>query len=265
MPETKRTVKATRSAALPASPPSPHPSPWGPVRSREAQRLVKREAVLRTAAQLFNEKGYLASTLEEVAERLNVSKPTVYYYVDSKDAILFECVRIGLEMLQAAIREVDAAGGSAIDKLLAAMRQYAKIVTMDFGMCVIRVGEDPLPPAARLKLRRMKAGLDHEFRALIRQGIAEGSIAPCDPKLAAFTIAGALSWIGRWYRPDGGLEPAAIAEHCIRTLMLGLCGTSALPAALAALPAAKPATKPAARAVARRSAAQRRGPPHPSR
>jgi len=102
------------------------------------------------------------------------------------------------------------------------MRQYVEIVTMDFGMCVIRVGEDPLPPESRQKLRRMKAALDREFRELIRQGIAEGSIVDCDPKLAAFTFAGALSWIGRWYRPGGGLEPAEIAEQCIRVLIDGL-------------------------------------------
>ena len=137
------------------------------------------------------------------------------------------------------------------------MARFILEVRREWGVTVLMVEHD----MARLKLRRMKAGLDHEFRALIRQGIAEGSIAPCDPKLAAFTIAGALSWIGHWYRPGGRLEPAAIAEHCIHTLTLGLCGTPALPAARAALPAAKPA----ARAVAMRSTAQRRGPPHPSR
>src|SRR5215207_4044197 len=113
-------------------------SPLPPARDRAGQRALKREAVLRAAAQLFNEKGYAASTLDEVAERLGVSKPTVYYYVQSKDEILFECVRTGLELLQKAIREVDAAGGRAIDKLVAGMRQYVEIVTMDFGMCVIR-------------------------------------------------------------------------------------------------------------------------------
>lgn len=207
---------------MPEAKAPPIASPWGPVRGRAQQRALKREAVLRTAAQLFNEKGYAASTLDEVAERLGVSKPTVYYYVDSKDAILLECVRAGLEMLQRAIREVDARGGRAIDKLDAAMRAYVDIVTQDFGMLVIRVGEESLPPEARQKVRRMKAGLDMEFRELIRQGIAEGSIVPCDPRLAAFTLAGALSWIGRWYRPDGGLDPKAIADHCIGVLMQGL-------------------------------------------
>ena len=198
------------------------PSPWGAVRGRAQQRLLKREAVLRMAAQLFNEKGYVASTLDEVAERLGVSKPTVYYYVKSKDEILFECVRTGLEMLEEAISEVEAAGGHAMEKLLAAMHKYAEIVPQDFGMCVIRVGEDPLPPESQRKLRGMKAGLDRVFRDLISQGIAEGSIAPCDPKIAAFTLAGALSWIGRWYRPDGEMDRKAIADGCIAVLMGGL-------------------------------------------
>jgi len=201
----------------------PLASPWGTVRDREQQRALKREAVLRTAAQLFNEKGYAASTLDEVAERLGVSKPTVYYYADSKDAILLECVRIGLEMLRTAIRAVDAQGGRAIDKLVAAMRQYAEIATLDFGMCVIRVGEDPLPPESQRALRNFKSKLDTHFRELVRRGIEEGSIRPCDPKIAAFTLAGALSWIGRWYRPGGPLAPEEIARQCIDLLTSGMC------------------------------------------
>ena len=185
-------------------------------------RSSKREAVLRTAAQVFNEKGYLASTLDEVAERLSVTKPTLYYYVKNKEEILFECVRIGLTMLQDAIHEVGASGGTAIDKLTAAMRKYTEIVTMDFGMCVIRVGEDPLSPDSQVKLRRIKAAIDLEFRELIIQGIAEGSIQPCDPKVAAFTIAGAISWVARWYQPNGDLSVDTIADQCIHLLTEGL-------------------------------------------
>ena len=201
-------------------------SPWTPVQDRAQVRIKarinKREAVLRTAAQVFNEKGYLASTLDEVAERLNVTKPTLYYYVKNKEEILFECVRIGLTMLQEAIHDVGASGGSAADKLTAAMRKYTEIVTMDFGMCVIRVGEDPLPAESQQKLRRIKAAIDLEFRELIAQGIAEGSLKPCDPKIAAFTIAGAISWVARWYQPDGDLSVDTIADQCIRLLSTGL-------------------------------------------
>ena len=197
-----------------------HPSPWSGDRNRE--REIKRDAVLRAAAQAFNENGFHATSLDDVARRLNVTKPTLYYYVKSKNEILFECVRIALEMLKAAIDEAGAAKGSALDKLTLAMRKYVGIVTTDFGMCLIRIGEDPLPSESRKKLRGLKAGVDRELRRLISQGIAEGSLAPCDPKMAAFTLAGALSWIGRWYRPDGPLTPDEIAAHCLAVLMNGV-------------------------------------------
>jgi len=214
-------------------------SPWAPSAEREQVRIDKREAVLRMAAQVFNEKGYLAATLDEVAERLHVTKPTLYYYVKNKDEILYECVRIGLTMLQDAITEVGASGGTALDKLVAAMHKYTEIVTMDFGMCLIRVGEDPLPPESQRKLRRIKAAIDLEFRELIRQGIVEGTIAPCDPKLAAFTLAGALSWIGRWYRPEGAWTPDEIARQCIALLSNGLCVQKTTPVAAKSAPRRK--------------------------
>ncbi|MFZ5512537.1 MAG: TetR/AcrR family transcriptional regulator [Pseudomonadota bacterium] len=227
------------------------PSPWSHRRDRDKEREIKREAVLRVAAQLFNEKGFHATSLDEVAERLHVTKPTLYYYVKNKDEILFECVRIGLEMMQAAIAEAGKSGGTAMDKLIAAMRQYALIVTMDFGMCLIRVGEDPLPPESRRRLRGLKAKIDREFRALIEQGIAEGSLQPYDPKIAAFTLAGALSWIGRWYRPDGPLRPEDIADQSIAVLMNGLFHRA--PAPPPAKGAASSATGKGAAARSRRT------------
>jgi AcrR family transcriptional regulator len=211
----------TKAAALKAINHTPA-SPWRTVRDRGHDREIKRDAVLRIAAQIFNEKGFHATSLDEVAERLNVTKPTLYYYVKSKDEILAECVRTGLEMMQSAIARAGESGGTALDKLVAAMRQYAEIVTMDFGMCLIRVGEDPLPPASRDALRRLKAEIDHEFRHLIELGVADGSLRQVDPKLAAFTLAGALSWIGRWYRADGELSPEQIADHCINVLLGGI-------------------------------------------
>lgn len=205
-------------------------SPWDKSRDIKHERDVKRDAVLRTAAQIFNEKGFHATSLDEVAERLQISKPTLYYYVKNKDDILFQCVSRGLDMMQEAIRVVGQSGGTAHDKLVAAMRQYAEIATMDFGMCVIRVGEDPLPPESRSALRKMKGAIDFEFRELIRQGIAEGSMTDCDPRMAAFAIAGALSWIGRWYRPDGGQTPRQIADQFIKLIESGLCTPHAVPA-----------------------------------
>ena len=102
------------------------------------------------------------------------------------------------------------------------MRIYADIVMQDFGRCVIRIGEDPLPAPLKKELRRAKAGIDLQFRRLIEAGIAEGSLAPCDPKMAGFMLAGALSWIGRWYREDGDLAPEQIAQQGIELLLNGV-------------------------------------------
>jgi AcrR family transcriptional regulator len=194
-------------------------SPWAPASAREEQREAKRNAVLQTAAQMFNERGFHATSLDDVAARLHVSKPTLYYYVKSKDEILFECVRTGLQMMQTGISETSRSGGTAIEQLIACMRIYGHIVTMDFGMCLIRIGEDPLPPDSRKELRRLKSAIDLEFRRLITSGVEEGSLIPCDPKITAFVIAGALSWIGRWYQPGGEYSAEEVVERVMNTLL----------------------------------------------
>lgn len=184
--------------------------------------MAKRQAVLSTAAQLFNERGFHATSLDDIAARLGVSKPTLYYYVKSKDQILLECVRQGLEMTLEGIEVSRQAGGTALDQLEACMRVYARIVTMDFGMCLIRVGDEQLPPESRKALRRMKAQIDLAFRRLVEAGVQQGLLTPCDPKMTAFMIGGALSWIGKWYDSGGAYSPDEIAEQAVRTLLQGV-------------------------------------------
>jgi AcrR family transcriptional regulator len=110
------------------------------------EREAKHVAVLRTAAQAFYEIGFHNTSLDDIARRLNVTKPTIHYYVRNKEKILFECVRIGLKMLGDVSNDVMGHGGSAYEELTAVMHRYAEIVTMDFGLCVIHVGEELRPP-----------------------------------------------------------------------------------------------------------------------
>ena len=206
-------------------------SPWAGVPDREQQREAKRQAVLQAAAQLLNERGLHATSLDDIAARLNVTKPTLYYYVKNKDEILLQCVRQGLDMMLEGIAASRAAGGKAIDQLMACMQVYARIVTQDFGKCLIRVGDEQVPPESRKELRRLKSAIDLEFRRLVAEGVQEGSLAPCDPKMTAFVIAGALSWIGRWYQPGGEYTAEQVAAQCIDTLMGGVLRRVDVPAA----------------------------------
>lgn len=213
------TAKKTAAKKTPSAPVA---SPWATTTDREQQREAKRNAVLQAAAQMFNERGFHATSLDDIAARLNVSKPTLYYYVKNKDEILLQCVSKGLTMTLEGIEASRRAGGKAMDQLRACMEVYARIVTMDFGMCLIRVGDEQVPPESRKELRRLKSAIDQEFRRLVAAGVEEGSVAPCDPKMTAFVIAGALSWIGRWYQPGGAYSPEDIAQQCIRTLCEGV-------------------------------------------
>ena len=200
------------------------PSPWPQAPAREQQREAKRNAVLSTAAQMFNERGFHATSLDDIAARLQVSKPTLYYYVKNKDEILLECVKKGLHLILEGIEASRQAGGNAVDQLRACMQVYADIVTQPFGMCIIRIGDEEVPEPSRTELRRMKSEIDQAFRRLVAQGVQEGTLAPCDPKMTAFVIAGALSWIGRWYQSGGEYSAAQVAEQCIGTLMHGVLG-----------------------------------------
>jgi hypothetical protein len=68
----------------------------------------------------------------------------------------------------------------------------------------------------------LKRRIDASIRGYIEEGIEDGSIFDCNPKLAAFAAAGAINWIGRWYRPDGGLSADSIATGFADLLARGL-------------------------------------------
>ena len=197
-------------------------SPWLKASEREKERVGKRDAVLSAAVRSFNEKGFHATSLDDVAASLNVTKPTIYYYFASKDEILFECVRLGLAGIKEIAEGVAAAGGSGMDRLRALMRGYAVIMTKDFGMCVIRTADQELSPDSRAKFRSLKHEIDITVRQVVKDGMADGSIARGDPLLMTFTLAGALNWIARWYEPGGQLSAEAVADSVVENLVLGL-------------------------------------------
>ncbi|MBR1126364.1 TetR family transcriptional regulator [Bradyrhizobium lablabi] len=195
---------------------SPSPasqSPWMPFESRRRARDEKREAVLRMAVQLFLEQGYHRTTLNDVAERLNITKPALYNYFSGKDEILYECWAIGQERVDDCLNEIAAGGGSGLAKLRKLIVGYAEVMTTDYGKSLVRFDMRDLTEHNRRIVQLAKRKIDRAFRSYIREGIADGSIKPCDAKLSAFAIAGSLNWIGHWFQPGGKLPPETIAEE----------------------------------------------------
>jgi len=196
----------------------PHPdtldtSPWMPFETRKRARDEKREALLRTAVRLFLEEGYHRTPLSKVAERLNITKMALYNYFGGKEEILAELFRLGSAQYEAGFAAVETMEGDGLTKLRHLIRAYVVIVTADFGMCFARIDDRELPEETRVAVRTAKRRYDSAFRNLIREGVEDGSIRPCDPKLAAFMIIGAMNGIADWYRADGPLSVETLAKE----------------------------------------------------
>lgn len=196
-------------------------SPFPTQQQREQDRAAKRSAVLRAAVQMFNERGFHATSLEDVAASLGISKPTIYHYLGNKDQVLLECVTIGLQQLLEAAAAARADSGKGIDRLRSFLRRYAEVNMDDFGRCVVRTGEEALSPESVRRFRGLKREIDAAMRALIAEGIADGSITAVDPKLLAFTLAGALNWTARWHDPGGPQNEQQIADKMVSILTAG--------------------------------------------
>lgn len=205
-------------------------SPFPNAEQKAEQRAEKRLALLRAAARMFNARGFHATSLDDVAASVGVTKPTIYHYLGNKEQVLLECMTIGLVQLQDAAADARARPGRAIDRLREFLVRYAQVNLADFGQCVIRTGDELLSPAGLERMRGLKRPIDAAMRELIAEGIAEGSIAPHDVKLLAFTIAGALNWPARWYDADGELSAESLAEAMVAMLAAGFAARRETPA-----------------------------------
>ncbi|MGH7898597.1 MAG: TetR/AcrR family transcriptional regulator, partial [Candidatus Binatia bacterium] len=165
---------------------------------------TKRRMALETAARAFNEHGFYKTSLDDIAAELNVTKAALYYYFESKDEILYECHSVAIQQLtETPLAEVDDGSPSGLEKVERLVRRYVPMIVESFGRCLVLVGTQPLEQQNQAKCRAGRRGINDLMVGLIREGIADGSIARCDPKVAAYFIFGTLNWIAQWYR-DGG-------------------------------------------------------------
>jgi hypothetical protein len=89
---------------------------------------------------------------------------------------------------------------------------------------MLRAEDQHLGAAMSRRIKLLKAGIDKRMRALIEAGVADGSVRRCDTRMTAFALAGALNWMGHWYREDATLKPHDIAERFIDVFNHGLRG-----------------------------------------
>lgn len=193
-------------------------SPWS--RDRVAEREEKWEALLHAAARAFAESGYYRTSLDEIAERLGVTKPTLYYYAKSKEELIAAVAARALDQaLEPTSAGPDAPG---IDALRAFLHRYAVTIANDFGRCFAVLSDTDLSAGPGLHLRQQKHLIDRHLRELVERGIADGSIGRCDVRLTAFMLAGAINGIARWYSDKGEMTADAVAMILVDQMTRGL-------------------------------------------
>ena len=170
--------------------------------SRGLQHETKRAAVLSCAAKLFNTKGARSTTLADVAARLGLTKTSLYYYVDTKEDLIYQCYEHSLMRAHRQLDEVLSKPQSPLEHLLSFLEQ--QIITTLQSLD----GEGDYY-AAPLEFASLKAAhrdaLEQEYRRLLkrlierlRAGMAAGDIRECNPVVTMRAIIGALDWSFYW-------------------------------------------------------------------
>jgi AcrR family transcriptional regulator len=174
-----------------------------------------RQEILRTAARLFQQQGYDATSMNDVATALKVSKAGLYHHFQSKDEILFELMNHALNITQE--RVVDRVRGIADpeERLRMLIRWHVEVIlsVRDREITVLLHENHPLPPSLRKRINARKKEYVHFVEKLvfeIQQGRSRRNVSA---RAATFALLGMINWIYQWYKPEGALNSQQIAAQ----------------------------------------------------
>ncbi len=192
-------------------------STWnGAVLGADAQFVAKRQAILREAAASFNRSGYHGTSLTDIAQKLGVSKAALYTYVKSKDELLFYCHEAAMDAAAESARLAREAGGTALEQFCGTLRNYLRLIMSNEACHVVLLEEQALQPDKVAQIIARRDRFEAELRGFVAAGILDGSMAPCNPKLAVFAALGAMNWVQKWYVPGGAWSGEQVAVALVQ-------------------------------------------------
>ena len=188
------------------------------VHVREKRRR-RRAEILHAALRAFRDKGYHATTLENIADLLGVRKAALYHYFPEKEAILYACHQEGLAEVHLHVAEATARYPKASERLAHLIREHVRVMTDTLEGSSLAFEVTALAPEHQAVVIAARDRYERALRDAIVQGVADGEFRDLNPKIPVFAILGAINWIARWYRPEGPLHAAELgtqfAEHLI--------------------------------------------------
>jgi AcrR family transcriptional regulator len=193
---------------------------------REAT-VEPRQEILRTAARLFQQQGYDATSMNDVAAALKLSKGGLYHHFQSKDEILFHIMSHAMEITEERVINVVRRIDGAEERLRTLIRLHIQVVLSpeDREITVMLHENHPLPPALRRKINGRKKDYLHFVEHLIadvqRKRNSQSSVTP---RAAALALVGMINWIYQWYKPDGPLTGDALVTQYTDIFFHGAVG-----------------------------------------
>jgi AcrR family transcriptional regulator len=180
------------------------------------------DSLLDVAVAVFNERGYEATSMDELATRLGVTKSAIYHHVPSKVELLRLALDRALDALSAVLDEPGATTGPAIDRLEHVVRGSVRVLTtqLPFVTLLLRVrGNSPVESAALARRREF----DRVVTDLVRAAEEAGDVrTDVDPAVTSRLLFGTVNSLTEWYRPGRGLDADALADALVTTTFSGL-------------------------------------------
>jgi len=183
--------------------------------------------ICRVAARVFYEKGYDRASMQDIARAVGLTKAGLYHHVGSKDRLLFELMNYGMDILDevvlARVRKIP----DPSERLRATIVGHIDLVVRarDLEITVILNENRSLRGTLRRKINLRKSAYIHYLEDLIAEVQAGASHPPLvPPTLAAFALLGMINWLYQWYRPQGPVKQAELAEIYADFFFRGLLG-----------------------------------------
>jgi TetR/AcrR family transcriptional regulator, cholesterol catabolism regulator len=200
------------------------------LRPRNAQRDLKRpkpgsrlEEVLESAANIFFTKGFHATSIEDVARDVGMLKGSLYYYIKSKDDLLFRLLLAGIEDSDAFIAHHIDPDGEPVAQLERAIRAQIDYIIenrVPFGLFLHEF--DSLSGKRQHKLIAVMSRYNHRFVELVKKGQLEGTLITGEPWIIVNGILGMCNWLYRWYDPEQMSDPEKIKSVFVEMIFEGI-------------------------------------------
>jgi AcrR family transcriptional regulator len=189
-----------------------------------ASMLRRRQSILDAAVDLFQERGYLGTTVDDIAARAGVTKRTVYHHMGSKEHILSE---VHSQFIDEGLRRWEAiaeAGGPAADVLRELIEAHVKIVAVH-GKAIAVFFEEAkhLNPDSRAEIDRQRDRYESILRVTIARGVETGEFrSGIDVSVTTLLVLGALTEMYHWYRPKARAAQDETVALCTRLILAGI-------------------------------------------